>query len=68
LSKERRTQIVHLIEEKKACVDTIDQLRFETNNIITTHAKQLAILQEEKKEMSQNHEEKINVLVAQIKN
>jgi hypothetical protein len=66
LSKEHQAQIDHLIEENKVSIDIIKQLKYETNNIKTEHAKKLVVLQEEKKEMSKNHEEQVNVLVAQI--
>jgi hypothetical protein len=56
LYKEHQDQIDHLIEENKVSMDTIDQLKAETNIVRIEHAKQLVVLQEEK----------VNVLVAQI--
>jgi hypothetical protein len=55
-----------LTEENRVSIDTIGQLMDETNDIKSKHARKLVVLQEEKKEMSKNHENQVNVLVAQI--
>jgi hypothetical protein len=66
MSKEHQAQIDHLTKENKVSIDTIEQLKVEIGNIKIEHAKKLVVLQEDNKVIRKNHEDQVNILVAQI--